>query len=109
MMPPGLLVSQKLAVVRVGTLPRLVSVLAVGEADVVVGWLLLAGGAMCLCPSGPWQELTQLLPLLEPLQGSLQCSHGGNGLAAGALSVPHVPAGVGVLGQLTCIQPLDLL
>ena len=50
MMPPGLLVSQKLAVVRVGTLPRLVSVLAVGEADVVVGWLLLAGGATYLCP-----------------------------------------------------------
>ena len=49
-MPPGLLVSQKLAVVRVGTLPRLVSVLAVGEADVVVGWLLLADGATCLCP-----------------------------------------------------------
>ena len=50
MLPPGLLVSRKLAVVRISTLPRLVAILAVGDADVVVGWLLLAGGATCLCP-----------------------------------------------------------
>ena len=46
---PGLLVSRKLEVVWISTLPRLGTIPAVGETDVVVGWLLLAGGAMCLC------------------------------------------------------------
>ena len=47
---PGLLVSRKLAVFRICKLPCLVAVLEVGETDVVVGWLLLAGGATYLCP-----------------------------------------------------------
>ena len=38
------------SVVRISTLPGLVTVLAVGESDVVVGRLLLAGGPTCLCP-----------------------------------------------------------
>ena len=50
MLPPSLLVSWKLSVVRIRKLPRLVTILAVGETDVVVGWLLLAGGATCLGP-----------------------------------------------------------
>ena len=53
MLPSGLLVSRKLAVVWISTLPRLVTILAVGETDVVVGWLLLVGGATCLCPLAP--------------------------------------------------------
>ena len=42
-------------------------------------------------------------------RGLISRSHGGNSLAAGALGIPHMPMGVGVLGQLMCIQPLDLL
>ena len=48
--PKPILVSWKLAVVRIRTLPRLVTILAVGAADVVVGRLLLAVGATCLNP-----------------------------------------------------------
>ena len=47
---PRLLISWKLSVVRIHTLPRLVTILAVGETDIVVGRLLLTGDATCLSP-----------------------------------------------------------
>ena len=52
------------SVVRISTLPGLVTVLAVGESDVVVGRLLLAGGPTCLC------RLPPLWPPLWPLAGT---------------------------------------
>ena len=94
-MSPGLLVSQKLAVVRVSTLPCLVTIHSVCEADEVVGWLLFVGGATWLCP------LATSVPSLLALGGSchscyrswgihrglISRSHGGNSLAAGALGI----------------------
>ena len=114
MLPPGLPVSWELAVVQVSRLPPHVTLLAVVETDVDVGQLLLAGGAMSLYPLATFVAFPLALGRSRDSctglrRGLFKGSHGRNGLAAAALGIPHMPTGVSVLGQLTCIQPLYIL
>ena len=63
---------------------------------------------LCGLPAGPWWELSQLLPLLGHPQGSHQPLPRRQQSCRRSARY-SMPMGVGVLGQLMCIQPLDLL